>query len=123
MLGQRGFAFESVVARICIEGGGRVRANIMFRDFDMELPHVVDARRLEVVVDGLPQHGGRQLVVDTTLVGVLHANGDEDGVRLVVSRRRKEKTCSNWMADGAEPRWLSSLGKSVDSGQERPGSS
>ena len=99
MLWLRGFAVESVVARICREGGGRVRTNIMLRDWDMELPHVGDARRVEVVVDGPPLYGGRQLAVDTTLVGVLHANGqpmrrtpDEDGVRLVAVRRRKERT-------------------------------
>ena len=99
MLGLRGFVVESVVARICREGGGRVRTNIMLRDLDMELPHAGDARRLEVVVDGLPLYGGRQLAVDTTLVGVLHANGqpmrrtpDEDAVRLVAARRRKERT-------------------------------
>ena len=99
VLGQMGFAVESVVARICREGGGRVRTNIMVRDLDMELPHGEDARRLEVVVDGLPLFGGRQLAVDTTLVGVLHANGqpmrrtpDEDWVRLLAARRRKERT-------------------------------
>ena len=37
VLGLRGFAVESVVARICREGGGRVRTNIMLRDLDMEL--------------------------------------------------------------------------------------
>ena len=56
------------------------------------------------VVDGLPLHGGRQLAVDTTLVGVLHANGqpmrrtpDEDGVRLVAARqKRKDLHRTGW---------------------------
>ena len=58
-----------------------------------------DARRFEVVVDGLPLFAGAQLVVDTILVSTLHANGephrgaaDEDGVALVATRRRKERT-------------------------------
>ena len=66
VLGRRGFALESAVARICREAGGRVRTE--------------DARRLEVVVDGLPLHGGAQLAVDTTLVSALH--GDQGGAPL-----------------------------------------
>ena len=34
----------------------------MLRDLDMELPHVGDARRLEVVVDGLPLYGDGNLL-------------------------------------------------------------
>ena len=99
--GQRGFAIESVVARICREAGGRVRTNVMVRDLDMGIPLVGDARRLEVVVDGLPLFSGRQLAVDATLVGALHADGsarpraaNEDGAALVAARRRKEPTRS-----------------------------
>ena len=68
-LGQRGFAIESVVARVCREAGGRVRTTVMVRDLDMGILLVGDARRLEVVVDGLPLFSGRQLAVDATLVG------------------------------------------------------
>ena len=63
------------------------------------MPNAIDGRRLEVVVDGLPLFGGRQLAVDTTLVGVLHADGTayvgtakRNGVALVAARRRKEST-------------------------------
>ena len=64
VLGRRGFAVESVAARICREGGTRVATNFMVRDMDL--------RRLEVVADGLPLFGGVQLAVDTTLVSPLH---------------------------------------------------
>ena len=47
----------------------------MVRDLDLAVPNAADARRLEVVVDGLPLFGGAQLAVDTTLVCALHANG------------------------------------------------
>ena len=52
-----------------------MRTNVMVRDFDSGIPLVGDARRLEVVVDGLPLFSGRQLAVDATLVGALHADG------------------------------------------------
>ena len=52
----------------------------------------------EVVVDGLPLHGGAQLAVDTTLVSTFHGDGrprkgaaDRDGVALLASRKRKER--------------------------------
>ena len=58
-----------------------------------------DARRLEVVVDGLPLFGGAQLAVDTTLVSALHCDGsairgapNSDGIALALARRRKERT-------------------------------
>ena len=99
VLGRRGFAVESVVARICREAGGRARVNVLVRDMDLIIPDVNDGRRLEVVVDGLLLFGGRQLAVDTTLVGALHADGtarpraaNRDGAALVVARRRKETT-------------------------------
>ena len=62
----RGWALESVMARVCREAGGRVTTNVMIRDLDLIQPGVVDARRLEVVVDGLFLFGGAQLAVDGT---------------------------------------------------------
>ena len=35
VLGRRGFAVESAAARICREGGGRVRTNVLVRDLDL----------------------------------------------------------------------------------------
>ena len=98
MLGRRGFALESVAARICREAGGRVRTNMFLRDMDLPLP-VGDARRLEIVVDGLPLRGGAQLAVDTTLVCALHEDGrprrraaQQDGVAIEAAERRKIST-------------------------------
>ena len=57
------------------------------------------SRRLEIVADGLPLHGGMQLAVDTTLVSPLLDDGSArpgaaeiDGTALKVARRRKERT-------------------------------
>ena len=80
-----------MLARICREAGGRVATNVMVRDLDLALPHVVDGRRLQVVVDGLPLHGGPQLAVHTTLVCAVHRDGrprraaTEDGVAVEIS--------------------------------------
>ena len=75
-----------------------MRTNVMVRDLDMGIPLVGDARKLEVVVCGLPLFSGRQLAVDATPVGALHADGsararaaNEDGAALVAARRRKEQ--------------------------------
>ena len=69
-----------MATRICREAGGRVRTNMLVRDMDLDVP-IADARRLEVVVDGLPLHRGAQLAVDTTLVCALHADGRPRGGR------------------------------------------
>ena len=98
VLGRRGFALESAAARICREAGGPVRTNTFVRDLDIPTATLEDSRRLEVVVDGLPLHGGAQLAVDTTLVSTLHGDGrprkgaaDRDGVALLAARKRKER--------------------------------
>ena len=96
VLGRRGYPLENVVARICREAGGRVTTNVLVRDLDLAEPNAADARRLEVVADGLPLFGGAQLAVDTTIVSTLHANGvprrvHVDGVVLAAARQRKER--------------------------------
>ena len=79
-------------------GRGRVTTNVMIRDLDLIQPGVVDARRLEVVVDGLSLFGGAQLAVDPTLGSALRSDGPRrrakriDGVALWEARRRKERT-------------------------------
>ena len=35
VLGRRGFAVESAIARICREGGARVSTNVFMRDLDL----------------------------------------------------------------------------------------
>ena len=73
VLGRRGFAPESAVARICREAGCRVATNTFMRDMDLAVP-ATDNRRLEVVVDGLPLCGGSHLAIDTTLVCAMHCD-------------------------------------------------
>ena len=70
-----------------------MRTNMLLRDMA-----VGDARRLEVVVDGLPVRGA-QLAVDTTLVCALHDDGrprrraaELDGVALQAAERKKVTT-------------------------------
>ena len=58
VLAGRGWALKSAVARVCREAGGRVTTNVMIRDLDLIQPGMVDAWRLEVVVDGLLLFGG-----------------------------------------------------------------
>ena len=58
MLGRRGYALESFMARVCREAGGRVRTNLLVRDVDVPAPNASDGRRLEAVVDCLPVRGG-----------------------------------------------------------------
>ena len=76
VLGRRGFALESAAAKICREAGGRVATNLFVRDLDVNVPGLMDNRRLEVVADGLPLFAGAQLAVDITLVCPLHADGN-----------------------------------------------
>ena len=73
VLGKRGYALESVVARICYEAGGRVATNLLVRELGLVGVPAADGRRLEVVVDGLPLHAGVQLAIDTALVGTRSA--------------------------------------------------
>ena len=39
---------------MCRKAGGRVSANVLFRDLDIALPDGADERRIEVIADGLP---------------------------------------------------------------------
>ena len=71
VLGRRCFAVESAAARICREGGARVTTNSMVRDMDLAALNPGDARRLEIVADGLPLFGCAQLAIDTTMISTL----------------------------------------------------
>ena len=55
----------------------------MVRDLDLVGPRVEDARRLEMVADGLPLFGGA-----TTLVSALRADGSADGVASEAALRK-----------------------------------
>ena len=96
VLSRRGFAVESAVEQICREAGARVSTNVMIRDLDIAGSNT-DARRLEVVAEGLSIFGGVQLALDATLVSTHHGDGTPlrksdkmDGVALQLARRRKE---------------------------------
>ena len=72
--------------------------NVLVRDLDLNLHDHVDARRLDIVADGLPLFGGVQLAIDTTLVSAVRQDGTprpgatvRDGVTLREARRSKER--------------------------------
>ena len=111
LLTVRGVGPARVVARVCREAGGRVATNILVRDLDLGTPDARDARRLEVVVDGLPLFGGAQLAVDTTLVSAIQGNGEprngaaeRDGVALAQAKRKKARTYPELVRPGARAR-------------------
>ena len=76
VLGWRGFPLEHAAAQVCTEAGARVRTNTFVRDMDLESVHVLDGRRLEVVADGLTLWHGAQRAIHTTLVSLLHRDGN-----------------------------------------------
>ena len=103
--------------------------NVFMRDLDSGQPDVVDGRRLEVIVDGLPLHSGAQLTVDTTLVCALHRDStpvgraaQQDGVVLQSAVARNAHTPSCWV-DEPVPSFLSSPLKSEAGGLKRRGCS
>ena len=118
VLGRRGFAVESVGARIFREAGARVATNVL--DLDLLVPNVHDGRRLEIVAEGLPLFGVVQLVVDTTLVSPLRGDGSlrpnaavRNGVALQAARRRKERTYPELVVPRARARlvvWAGEVG-------------
>ena len=113
VLGRRGWALESAAARVCREGGARVRLNVFVRDLDLAEPNRLDGRRLEVVADGLPLHGGAQLAIDTTMVSPLHRDGtarsgaaNTNGKALEIARRRKERTYPELAGEGGRAKLI-----------------
>ena len=83
---------------MCREAGAHVSTNVLVRDLDLLPIQHVDARRLEVVADGLLLFHGAQIAVDTTLVSPLRRDGTphsrcarEDGAALRQARQRKER--------------------------------
>ena len=85
--------------------------NMLVRNMDLDVPVAADARRLEVVADGLPMWGGVQLAFDTTLVSALRGDGNprrgasvRDGVALTEARRAKERVYPELVGPGARAR-------------------
>ena len=105
VLGRRGFELESTAARVCREAGGRVRTNVLLRELDLHPgQNRLDARRLEVVVDGLELFNGAQLAVDTTLVSALRADGTVSRKGARRDRARKERTYPELAGEGGRAR-------------------
>ena len=71
---------ERAAARVCREAGARVAENVFLRDMNLGVP-VHDARRIEVVANGLPLWRGAQVAVDTTLVSPCGPPGKPDRAR------------------------------------------
>ena len=72
---------------------------------------MLDNRRLEVVVDGLPLFNGAQLAVDTTLVSPIRRDGaprprahEVNGIALKHARRDKETTYPELAGRGGRAR-------------------
>ena len=89
---------ERVVAQICREAGGRVATDVFLRELNLGLP-ITDARRLEVVANGLPSFHGAQVAVDVTLVCPIQRDGcprpgadTEPGLALAQAEERKSRT-------------------------------
>ena len=76
VLVRRAVPVERTVAQICREAGGRVATDVFLRDLNLGLP-ITDARRLEVVANGLPSFHGAQVAVDVTLASATPAPARE----------------------------------------------
>ena len=124
VLGRRGFALESAAARVCREPGGRVSVNVAVRDLDIGLPNEADARRLEVVVDGLPLFHGASL--GWTPLSCLCCAGTGHltlGVQTKMEQlwqllaAARKRAILNWLVNTGAPGWWSSPAKLVGVGQ------
>ena len=99
VLGRRGWALESVAARVCREGGARVRANVFVRDMDLAEHSRLDCRRLalSLVVSSLPwNRDGR----------ARRGTAQQNGKPLEEARRRKERTYSELAGEGGRARLI-----------------
>ena len=98
VLASRALPLERAIARVCQEAGARVGRNVALAAMNIDVP-VHDARRVEVVCNGLPLWHGAQLAVDATLVspvtrdGRPHAGADHHpgwAVRNAARRKRRQ---------------------------------
>ena len=95
VLVRRAVPVERTVAQICREAGGRVATDVFLRDLNLGLP-ITDARRLEVVANGLPSFHGAQVAVDVTLVSPIQRDAcprpgaaAEPGLAIAQAEERK----------------------------------
>ena len=73
-LASRALPLEHAVARVCREAGAQVARNVRVGDMNIDVP-VSDARRIEVVTNGLPLWHGAQLAIDATIVSPVTRTG------------------------------------------------
>ena len=103
---KRATPIERVVGRIFREAGASVRQNVFLKDMNVQVA-AEDARRIEVLAQDLPCHGGAHLAIDVTLRGVVTAQGeaqphaaDRDGIVLEQARRENENTYPELVGSG-----------------------
>ena len=75
VLPTRALPLQHAVARVCREAGARVARNVRLADMNVDVP-IADARRIEVVANGLPLWHGSQLALDATIVSPLTRLGE-----------------------------------------------
>ena len=113
LLGPRGAPAEVMAARVCREGGARVRENQFLRDLNVAVP-AGDTRKIEVIANGLPFWGGIQVAVDTTVVSALTGAGlprsQRPGKALLDAKRDKERTYPELVA-GEPPHAEAQVGR------------
>ena len=80
-LASRALPLERAVARVCQEAGAPVARNMRLANMNLPVP-VADARRIEIVCNGLPLWHGAQLAVDTTCVSPVTRSGESVPVHL-----------------------------------------
>ena len=108
-----GLHWRAPEPELCREAGARVSTNVYVRDLDLPAPNVHDARRLEIIAEGLPIFGGAQFAIDTTLVQLTIVTEPPDRapqpgmaqqwLRLITGR--KPLTQSLWVRE-MEQSWL-----------------
>ena len=113
VLAPRALPLERAVARVCREAGGRVCHNVRLADMNVDVP-IADARRIEVVANGLSLWNGAQLAVDATIGPVTRRGEAQPGAdvrpgrpstpRRAVSDSRRTPS---WRAPGAAAWWSS----------------
>ena len=74
VLASQALPLERAIARVCQEAGARVGRNVRLAAMNLHVP-VHDARRIEVVCNGLPLWHGSQVAVDATIVSPVARDG------------------------------------------------
>ena len=80
-----------------------MKENQLLRDLNIVVP-VTDQRRIEVIANGLPFWGGKQLAIDTTVVSALSgrgvARGRWDGQAIHEAQNDKRRRYHELVAGG-----------------------